>query len=239
MKSCSLSAPGGRSASARSPCRAQASLDLSLALAAAEEAALAALFEDEILDVRRVHVGHDLAQPVQRRALGLLDGGRAGDGGELGLLFLFVDRLEVVRLFHRSCSLVGVRRARRTLRRQSSAVGPSALVFAPSSPAGFGEPPPVDWPPGLPLPCWPPGLPLGCWRREPALGLAARAPGPVCRPGAGPVCACPCRVAASWRRARPSWRRLRRRPASPRSHPSRPSWPSSPRAASRPRPATP
>ena len=85
----------------------QPRLDARRALAAAEEAALAALFDDEVLDVGWVHVGHDLAQLLQRRALGLLDGGPAGDGGELGLFFLFVDRLEVVRLFHRSCSLVG------------------------------------------------------------------------------------------------------------------------------------
>ena len=87
--------------------RAQARLDARLALAAAEETALAALLDDEILDVGRVDVGHDLAQLLERRVLGLLDGGPAGDGGELGLFFLFVERLEVVRLFHRSCSLVG------------------------------------------------------------------------------------------------------------------------------------
>ena len=81
--------------------RTHARLDAGLALAAPEEAALAALFHDDEIDVGLVDVGDDLAQLIQRLALGLLEGGRAGDGGEVGVVvFAVVDRLKVVRLCH-------------------------------------------------------------------------------------------------------------------------------------------
>src|SRR5665648_55470 len=82
--------------------RPQARLDTGFALAAPEEAALAALAHDDEVDVGLVDVGDDLAELVQRLALGLLDGGRAGDGRELRVVvFAVVDRLKVVRLCHR------------------------------------------------------------------------------------------------------------------------------------------
>src|SRR5450759_1844693 len=82
--------------------RPQARLDTGFALAAPEEAALAALFHDDEVDVGLVDVGDDLAELIQRLALGLLDGGRAGDGRELRVVvFAVVEMLNVFRLCHR------------------------------------------------------------------------------------------------------------------------------------------
>src|SRR5450756_2273399 len=54
--------------------RPQARLDPGFALAAPEEAALAALSHDDEVDIGLVDVGENLAELVQRLALGLLDG---------------------------------------------------------------------------------------------------------------------------------------------------------------------
>ena len=98
----STSASGGRVVGDALVGRPQARLDPGFALAAPEEAALAAFFDDDEVDVGLVDVGDDLAKLVQRLALGLLDGGRTGDGRELRVVvFAVVDRLKVVRLCHR------------------------------------------------------------------------------------------------------------------------------------------
>src|SRR5664280_3418583 len=111
--------------------RQHARLDARLRSAHAQQAALAALVDDHELDVVLAHIGHHLAELLERLLLGCLDGDRAGHGGKLGLVGLLVRRWAYA-LVHRSLHSVDWGACRSTASRPC----PSVPRRAASAPVG-------------------------------------------------------------------------------------------------------